>query len=50
MIRFVVEHLKPRTADRLIMLSRGNSHQEEVKLPRGTTLIEDVRQFQKKRS
>ncbi len=45
MIRFVIDELKPRTANRLIMHSKGNSHQEEKNLDIGIK-IGSIDEFQ----
>ncbi|PMK00828.1 insulinase family protein [Vibrio sp. 10N.261.55.A7] len=45
MIRFVVNELKPRTANRLIMHTQGNAHEEEETLNLGQE-IGSTREFQ----
>jgi secreted Zn-dependent insulinase-like peptidase len=47
MIRFVVNQLKPRTANRLIMYSEGNDHHASPSLTLGEA-IEDITSFQSK--
>lgn len=44
MVRFVVNTLKPRTADRLVMHSCGTEHQEDAELD-GTYPIMDIDAF-----
>ncbi|MEZ9058785.1 insulinase family protein [Vibrio pelagius] len=45
MIRFVVNQLKPRTANRLVMHAQGNAHQEEPPLSMGVE-IGSIEEFQ----
>ncbi|CAK4067134.1 insulinase family protein [Vibrio sp. 16] len=45
MIRFVVNELKPRTANRLIMHTQGNAHHESEKLELGSE-IGSIEEFQ----
>lgn len=45
MIRFVVNELKPRTANRLIMHTQGNAHHDEQKLELGLE-IGSIEEFQ----
>ncbi|MGR5554779.1 insulinase family protein [Vibrio fortis] len=45
MIRFVVNQLKPRTANRLVMHAQGNAHQEEPSLSTGVE-IGSIEEFQ----
>nr|WP_306416928.1 insulinase family protein [Vibrio sp. D420a] len=45
MIRFVVNQLKPRTANRLVMHAQGNAHQEEPSLSMGVE-IGSIEEFQ----
>ncbi|MEF1291645.1 hypothetical protein, partial [Vibrio sp. M260118] len=45
MIRFVVNELKPRTANRLIMHTQGNAHHEAEKLNLGLE-IGSIEEFQ----
>lgn len=45
MIRFVVNQLKPRTANRLVMHAKGNAHQEEPSLSMGVE-IGSIEEFQ----
>jgi secreted Zn-dependent insulinase-like peptidase len=45
MIRFVVNELKPRTANRLIMHTQGNAHHESERLDLGLE-IGSVEEFQ----
>ena len=45
MIRFVVNQLKPRTANRLIMHAQGNAHQEAMPLSMGVE-IGSIEEFQ----
>lgn len=48
MVRFVVEELKPRTSDRLIMHSCGNEHQDSCHID-GTTPIDNIHSFRRDR-
>jgi secreted Zn-dependent insulinase-like peptidase len=45
MIRFVVNQLKPRTANRLVMHAQGNAHQDEPSLSMGVE-IGSIEEFQ----
>nr|WP_269135162.1 insulinase family protein [Vibrio cincinnatiensis] len=47
MIRFIVNELKPRTANRLIMHTQGNAHHDHQPLKRGET-IKSASQFQRR--
>ncbi|WP_281544064.1 insulinase family protein [Grimontia sp. SpTr1] len=49
MVKFVVEQLKPRTSDRLIMHSCGGAHPDECSLE-GTKEIESVTAFRRNRT
>lgn len=44
MIRFTVEELKPRTANRLVMHTQGTNHREEAAVEIGTE-VETIEQF-----
>ncbi|WP_407331031.1 insulinase family protein [Enterovibrio sp. 27052020O] len=48
MVKFVVEQLKPRTADRLIMHSCGGAHPDQC-IPKETNKIESIAEFRRNR-